>query len=59
MINLSKKEKSAVVFTKNNVFESVEPYFCGKWRESYEAYSDDCISCPYGTFAERAAASGH
>jgi hypothetical protein len=30
MINLSKKEKSAVVFTKNNVFESAEPYFCGK-----------------------------
>jgi hypothetical protein len=59
MINLSKKEKSAVVFTKNNVFESAELYFCGKWRESYEAYSDDCISCSYGTFVERAAALGH
>jgi hypothetical protein len=59
MINLSKKEKSAVVFTKNNVFESLEPYFCGKWREGYEEYSDDCISCPCGACVERAAALGH
>ena len=38
MINLSKKEKSAVVFTKNNVFDAAEAYFCPKRGESYEVY---------------------
>ena len=43
MTNLSKKEKSAVVFVKNNAFECMEPYFCLKRRESYEAYWNDNV----------------
>lgn len=36
MINLSKKEKYQVVFSKNNGNVKRTSYFCFKWWKSYE-----------------------